>query len=70
MWDPSRENSVEDLFETQTEHFDLKRVKDRTKRTKISYIFRYLYGECEQLADRVIKEQTWRWAKKIVYTSM
>ena len=49
-----RETVMEGSFGTQKEHYDLRRVKARTKRTEILYIFFGIYTANEvQLADRI-----------------
>ena len=45
---------MEGSFETQKEHYDLRRVKTRTKRTEILYIFFCIHtANVVQLADRI-----------------
>ena len=47
-------NVMEGSFGTQKKHYDLRRVKSRTKRTKILYIFFGIHAaNAVQLADRV-----------------
>ena len=52
---------MEGSIETQEEHYDLRRVKARTKRMKILYIFFGIHtANVVQLADRI--EQRARFA--------
>ena len=45
---------MEGSFGTQKEHYDLRRVKARTKRTEILYIFFGIHtANVVQLADRI-----------------
>lgn len=49
-----RATAMEGSFGTQKEHYDLRRVKARTKRTKILYIFFGIHtANVVQLADRI-----------------
>ena len=49
-----RATAMEGSFGTQKEHYDLRRVKARTKRTEILYIFFGIYtANVVQLADRI-----------------
>lgn len=49
-----RATVMEGSFGTQKEHYDLKRVKARTKRTEILYIFFGIHtANVVQLADRI-----------------
>lgn len=49
-----RATAMEGSFETQKEHYDLRRVKARTKRTEILYIFFSIHtANVVQLADRI-----------------
>ena len=49
-----RETAMEGSFGTQKEHYDLRRVKARTKRTEILYIFFGIHtANVVQLADRI-----------------
>ena len=53
--------AVDGLFGIQKEHYDLRRVKARTKRTEILYIFFGIHtANVVQLADRI--EQRARFA--------
>ena len=46
--------AMEGSFGTQKEHYDLRRVKARTKQTEILYIFFGIYtAKVVQLADRI-----------------
>ena len=46
--------AMEGSFGTQKEHYDLRRVKARTKRTEILYIFFGIHtANVVQLADRI-----------------
>ena len=56
-----RATAMEGSFGTQKEHYDLKRVKARTKHTEILYIFFGIHtANVVQLADRI--EQRTRFA--------
>ena len=47
---------MEGSFGTQKEHYDLKKVKARTKKTEILYIFFGIHtANVVQLADRIEK---------------
>lgn len=49
-----RATAMEGSFGTQKEHYDLRRVKARTKRTEILYIFFGIHtANVVQLADRI-----------------
>ena len=49
-----RATAMEGLFGTQKEHYDFRRVKARTKRTEILYIFFGIHtANVVQLADRI-----------------
>ena len=49
-----RATAMEDSFGTQKEHYDLRRVKARTKQTEILYIFFGIHtANVVQLADRL-----------------
>ena len=49
-----RATAIEGSFGTQKEHYDLRRVKARTKRTEILYIFFGIHtANVVQLADRI-----------------
>ena len=49
-----RATAMEGLFGTQKEHYDLRKIKARTKRTEILYIFFGIHtANVVQLADRI-----------------
>ena len=49
-----RSTAMEGSFGTQKEHYDLRRVKARTKRTEVLYIFFGIHtANVVQLADRI-----------------
>ena len=48
-----RATAIEGSFGTQKEHYDLRRVKARTRRTEILYIFFGIHTAMVQLADRI-----------------
>jgi hypothetical protein len=52
---------MEGSFGIQKEHYDLRRVKARTKRTEILYIFFDIHtANVVQLADRIEQRAVWR----------
>ena len=54
-------NAMEGSFGTQKEHYDLRRVKVRTKRTEILYIFFGIHtANVVQLVDRREQGRVWR----------
>ena len=56
-----RATAMEGSFGTQKEHYDLRRVKARTKRTEILYIFFDIHtANVVQLADRIEQRAVWR----------
>ena len=49
-----RATAMEGSFDTQKEHYDLRRIKARTKRTEVLYIFFGIHtANVVQLADRI-----------------
>ena len=52
--DYCKENGIQTSFGTQKEHYDLRRVKARTKLTEILYIFFGIHtANVVQLVDRI-----------------
>ena len=66
-----RATVMEGSFGTQKEHYDLRRVKARTKLTEILYIFFCIHtANVVQLADRIeqSREYIWRPPETKIYT--
>ena len=66
-----RATAMEGSFGTQKEHYDLRRVKARTKLTEILYIFFCIHtANVVQLADRIeqSREYIWRPPETKIYT--